>query len=107
MISLTYLACNDQGLFRKKVGITSLDYPGAITSSVNGINNSGQIVENYPNTCGTHGFLKNGATMLGVVNLPNQKLIVKRQKTTDMISISSKGICGDEISGARDRRRPD
>jgi len=31
--------------------------------------------------------------------LPDQKLIAKRQKTVDLISISSQGICGEDDSG--------
>ena len=32
-------------------------------------------------------------------NLPDQKLIAKRQKTAAMISISSNSICGEDDSG--------
>jgi hypothetical protein len=87
MISLAYLACYDQCLFCKKVRTTSHDYPGAITSSLNGINSSGQIVKNYQNTSGTHGFIKNGAIMLGVVNLPKSGIIGGAGKMPDMLWI--------------------
>jgi len=38
--------------------------------------------------------------------LPDQKLIAKRQKTADMISISSRGFAGGIISDAVDRGTP-
>jgi hypothetical protein len=64
----------------EKVSYISLDYPGAITSSANGINNSGQIVMGYQTANGAGDFLTDGDTMLGVAYLPLAKLVRNYQE---------------------------
>jgi hypothetical protein len=47
-------------------------------------------------------------TWAGIADyLPNSSLITKLAKTADMISISSRGVCGRMVSHVRDRSRPE
>ena len=48
---------------------TTIDVPGATSTSAYGINDAGQIVGSFNNATGSHGFLKDGATFTGF-NVP-------------------------------------
>jgi len=48
---------------------TMIDVPGANFTRAHGINNSGQIVGEYQDTFGTHGYLLSGGS-LSTVNFP-------------------------------------
>jgi len=43
----------------RKGTFTTIDVPGAISTSGRGINSIGDVVGNYRTTTGTHGFLAN------------------------------------------------
>jgi uncharacterized membrane protein len=48
---------------------TSIDLPGATFTSATGINNGGQIVGNYEDVTGSHGFLDSGGSFTSI-NVP-------------------------------------
>jgi uncharacterized membrane protein len=57
-----------------------LVYPGAKETGVDGIDNSGQIVGNFPDAQGTHGFvyLENAGLFTPAVSYPKRKVTVLR-----------------------------
>ena len=49
------------GFLKTGATFTSIDYPGALSTSAQSVNNNGQILGNFTDSQGAHGFVKDGA----------------------------------------------
>ena len=67
------------------VSFTTVNYPGATTTAVEGINSSGELVGIFTDSTGDHGFIDNGGTFT-TINVPGGAA-----GTTDAFGINGSG----------------